>query len=54
MASTQRRGAGLFDLRRLSTATLLNLHDVLHVVAKPEAEFFATVRRILRERDELS
>jgi hypothetical protein len=47
-------GAGLFDLRSLSTPTLRVLHDAVRVGGKAETEFFAAVRRILIERGALS
>lgn len=55
--STELRGAGLFDLRSLSTDTLDTLrqiHDSVRVGPEAEVRFFATVRRILLERGALS
>lgn len=52
--STELRGAGLFDLRSLSTDTLRQIHDSVRVGPEAEVRFFATVRRILLERGALS
>jgi hypothetical protein len=54
MTTNQPRGAGLFDLRSLSTTTLRQLHDNARIGGKAETEFFAAVRRILLERGALS
>jgi hypothetical protein len=45
-AAQSRFGAGLFDMRRLPTDTLLHLRDALH----GEYELSVIVRRILQER----
>ena len=52
-APRQLMGAGLFDLRSLSTGTLLQLYDVVHAGGKAETRLFSMIRRILIERGAL-
>ena len=53
MTSTEKLGAGLFNLRSLSTETMAALHDAVLVGPEAETRLASFLRRILIERGAL-